>query len=120
MFQEKDKYDQAILELRRELHDNNIALSEARSLLAACERQERNNKERYESEIRDLQLKLHRSEVCIQGQIFMSGGNVLIYSVFFVCSESTDNGHLEPIHVQCIRILSMKESSQQLICSSVK
>ncbi|XP_033747318.1 citron Rho-interacting kinase-like isoform X2 [Pecten maximus] len=59
---EKEKHDQVIVELRRELHDANLALSEARSLLAASERQERNNKERYESEIRDLQLKLHRSE----------------------------------------------------------
>ncbi|XP_060064915.1 citron Rho-interacting kinase-like [Ylistrum balloti] len=59
---EKEKHDQIIVELRRELHDANLALSEARSLLAASERQERNNKERYESEIRDLQLKLHRSE----------------------------------------------------------
>ena len=38
-------------------------MSEARSLLAATQRQEKSMRERLESDIRELQLKLHKLEV---------------------------------------------------------
>lgn len=49
--------------MRQELEESNLALSEARSLLAATQRQEKSMRERLESDIRELQLKLHKLEV---------------------------------------------------------
>lgn len=65
VFQEREKHDQTILELRKELQDANLALSEARSLISANQRQEISQREKYNAEIRDLQLRLHRAEVGI-------------------------------------------------------
>ncbi|XP_052093573.1 LOW QUALITY PROTEIN: citron Rho-interacting kinase-like [Mytilus californianus] len=59
---ERKNHEEAIQEVRQELEESNLALSEARSLLAATQRQEKSMRERLESDIRELQLKLHKLE----------------------------------------------------------
>ncbi|XP_076092156.1 citron Rho-interacting kinase-like isoform X2 [Mytilus galloprovincialis] len=59
---ERKSHEEAIQEVRQELEESNLALSEARSLLAATQRQEKSMRERLESDIRELQLKLHKLE----------------------------------------------------------
>ena len=63
LMQEKEKHEEAIQELRQELEEANLALSEARSLLAATQRQEKSMRDRLEADIRELQLKIHKLEV---------------------------------------------------------
>jgi hypothetical protein len=49
-------------ELKRELQESNLALSEARSLVSAMQRQEQSLRDKFNQEIRELQMKLHKSQ----------------------------------------------------------
>lgn len=55
--------DLAIQSLQKELSESNLALSEARSLLSAAERQERELRERLDTDTREFKLRLHYAEV---------------------------------------------------------
>lgn len=49
-------------ELKRELQESNLALSEARSLVSAMQRQEQSVRDKFNQEIRELQMKLHKAQ----------------------------------------------------------
>lgn len=49
-------------ELKRELQESNLALSEARSLVSAMQRQEQSMRDKFNQEIRELQMKLHKAQ----------------------------------------------------------
>lgn len=49
-------------ELKKELQESNLALSEARSLVSAMQRQEQSLRDKFNQEIRELQMKLHKSQ----------------------------------------------------------
>lgn len=50
-------------ELRKELQESNLALSEARSLLSATQRQEKQTRDFLESEIQELRQRIFSLEV---------------------------------------------------------
>ncbi|XP_053375258.1 citron Rho-interacting kinase-like [Mercenaria mercenaria] len=59
---ERDKHDSLLGELRKELTESNLALSEARSLLSATQRQEKQTREFLEGEIRELKQRIYSLE----------------------------------------------------------
>ena len=60
--QELSKHDEVCSRLRRELHEANLSLSEARSSLAATQRQEKATRTTLEAEIRDLKQRIFNLE----------------------------------------------------------
>ncbi|KAL3857416.1 hypothetical protein ACJMK2_012090 [Sinanodonta woodiana] len=59
---EKEKSGCVLSKLQEELQESNLALSEARSLLSATQRQEKSTREKLETEIRELKLRIFKSE----------------------------------------------------------
>ena len=63
--QEKQKQNKTLDQLQHELNESNLALSEARSSLAATQRQEKQTRNFLESQIRELQQRIFKLEVCM-------------------------------------------------------
>ena len=61
--QEREEQTKVRAELRKELQESSLALSEMRSLLSASQRQEKATTQRLETDIRELKQKLFLSEV---------------------------------------------------------
>ncbi|KAK3596286.1 hypothetical protein CHS0354_030661 [Potamilus streckersoni] len=59
---EKEVNGCVLSKLHQELQESNLALSEARSLLSATQRQEKSTREKLEAEIRELKLRIFKLE----------------------------------------------------------
>lgn len=62
LLKEKEQTNDNLSELKRELQESNLALSEARSLVSAMQRQEQSMRDKFNQEIRELQMKLHKAQ----------------------------------------------------------
>ncbi|XP_078336278.1 citron Rho-interacting kinase-like isoform X2 [Crassostrea virginica] len=62
LHKEKEQTNDNFAELKRELNESNLALSEARSLVSAMQRQEQSMRDKFNQEIRELQMKLHKAQ----------------------------------------------------------
>ncbi|XP_056008615.1 citron Rho-interacting kinase-like isoform X2 [Ostrea edulis] len=62
LHKEKEQTTDNMSELKKELQESNLALSEARSLVSAMQRQEQSLRDKFNQEIRELQMKLHKSQ----------------------------------------------------------
>nr|XP_034339330.1 citron Rho-interacting kinase-like isoform X2 [Crassostrea gigas] len=62
LYKEKEQTNDNMSELKRELQESNLALSEARSLVSAMQRQEQSMRDKFNQEIRELQMKLHKAQ----------------------------------------------------------
>ncbi|KAK3084551.1 hypothetical protein FSP39_015212 [Pinctada imbricata] len=65
---EREKNDSYLEDLRKELKEYNVALSEAKSLLTAQQRIEQSMREKHEAEIRELKMKLYRAQGVLEGE----------------------------------------------------
>lgn len=93
-------------ELKRELQESNLALSEARSLVSAMQRQEQSMRDKFNQEIRELQMKLHKAQGSLHlehdmGTVLMEKQNLQLK--LMVCTTVRfiwDNVHVEIWSVQ--------------------
>lgn len=93
-------------ELKRELQESNLALSEARSLVSAMQRQEQSMRDKFNQEIRELQMKLHKAQGSLHlehdmGTVLMEKQNLQLK--LMVCTTVRfiwDDAHVEIWSVQ--------------------